>query len=479
MERKIFFSYSWLDKKVADRLYSDLVRSGLNVWRDQIDGDPNADFYAEFIQRIDECDEFLILDSNNYRNRSNWCLTEIERYFDKFENPEDCNIIVCLLEPDGDWRRKFLSKKHKELFTRVNRRKYHELFYDGTYDNEDVYQKSLTKICKLFSKRFVPWNVMPHTRDLTEELSASKAKFENEDRILVLRGYKYISRLVELQRVCRNHFQLWISDCKAIAPDLFFPRWTYCVWLGHDVHQGRFLEDCYCEFKRLAEECKDDPRSFRGLGCVAARLGRFEESQTALKEALRLMGQPSKKWHNEHSRLEVLYNLGQVLINMGKRHEASVYLGEAVSIMESQEGFMVQLVKNYIESLFLTYKIEKCKQTLMALLAKYPGECELYTELGKFYALEGQGEKALSLFESARQLSSSIENEYHILSAKHHLGRLKYEDLIDVINRQTVQDEDNYWKGAICYHFLNSEGQARDYYNQLKSKDGFPWYDII
>ena len=67
--------------QVAMRLYDDLTRSHLEVWRDQIDGDPTANFLEEFLAKIDECDDFIILDSKNYRTKSNWCLTEIERCF--------------------------------------------------------------------------------------------------------------------------------------------------------------------------------------------------------------------------------------------------------------------------------------------------------------------------------------------------------------------------------------------------------------
>lgn len=52
MSRKVFMSYSWKDAAVANRLYDDLVRSHINVWRDQIDGDPTADFLDEFLSKL-------------------------------------------------------------------------------------------------------------------------------------------------------------------------------------------------------------------------------------------------------------------------------------------------------------------------------------------------------------------------------------------------------------------------------------------
>lgn len=44
-------SYSWKDMTVASRLYDDLTRSQVCVWRDQIDGDPTSNFLNEFLQK--------------------------------------------------------------------------------------------------------------------------------------------------------------------------------------------------------------------------------------------------------------------------------------------------------------------------------------------------------------------------------------------------------------------------------------------
>ena len=46
-------SYSWRDSNIASRMYNDLVRSQVHVWRDQVDGDPIEDFQKEFLSAID------------------------------------------------------------------------------------------------------------------------------------------------------------------------------------------------------------------------------------------------------------------------------------------------------------------------------------------------------------------------------------------------------------------------------------------
>ena len=89
---------------VATRLYDDLSRSYINVWRDQIDGDPTEDFLTEFLSKIDNCDDFIVLDSINYRKKSKWCMKEIERCFENRSLRNAPRIIVCLLNKNGDWR---------------------------------------------------------------------------------------------------------------------------------------------------------------------------------------------------------------------------------------------------------------------------------------------------------------------------------------------------------------------------------------
>ena len=77
--QKVFFSYSHRDKQIAQKIYWDLIRSGISVWRDQINGEPCANFKEEFLKKVEECEIFFVLDSANYRSNSTWCLLEIVR----------------------------------------------------------------------------------------------------------------------------------------------------------------------------------------------------------------------------------------------------------------------------------------------------------------------------------------------------------------------------------------------------------------
>lgn len=471
--RKIFFSYSWKDMEVAMRLYDDLTRSHLNVWRDQIDGDPTADFLEEFLAKIDVCDDFVILDSKNYRKKSNWCLTEIERCLENRARRKGPRVIVCLLDKDDEWRNTFRNEKEEKLFSKVNMFKYHTLYYDGKYDNEDIYQQSLTAICNLFSERFIPWNCLPPNRDILEELSASEAQITDVDRSTILNGYEYIARFITLQRDVDKHFQLWISDCNYLRLNLFFPRWTYCVWLGHDMHQNKYDQKCFDEFEKLSKEFPNDPRCYRGLGCIAARLEKNDIAINAFEEALKLMEKKENSWHKKNSELEVLSNLGQVYINLGQFANASNCLAKAHLLMESQKIFELRSILNYILCLIMMEQFEKCKQLLQSLIETHPLENELYTELGNIYSKEGNNTEAISCFEHAYALAPSIQNAFYLLCRKSILHDISNEAIL-VLQKNINSLDDYYWKGAICFYLLQDIKHARLFYNI--SGGQYEWY---
>ena len=459
--------------EVAMRLYDDLTRSHLNVWRDQIDGDPTADFLEEFLGKIDDCDDFIILDSKNYRTKSNWCLTEIERCFKNRAQRNAPRVIVCLLDKDGEWRNTFRNEKEKELFSKVNIFKYHTLYYDGKYDNENIYQQSITAICDLFSERFIPWNCLPPNRDILEELSVSEAQITDVDRSTILNGYEYIARFITLQRDVDKHFQLWISDCNYLRLNLFFPRWTYCVWLGHDMHQHKYDPKCFDEFEKLSKDFPNDPRCYRGLGCIAARLEKNDIAITAFEKALKLMELEDNVWHKKNSELEVLTNLGQVYINLGKFVNASNCLAKAHLLMESQNIFELHSILYYIYCLIMLKQFGRCKQLLQSLIKRHPLENELYAELGNIYSQENNNKDAIRCFEQAYALAPSIQNAFYLLCRKSILHDISKEANI-ILQKNINSLDDNYWKGAICFYLLQDFPKAKLYYN--KSGSLYDWY---
>lgn len=102
--QKVFISYSWKDEAIALRLYRELQHMNISAWLDRIDGEKTGDFQKEFLFLINQCDYFIVIDSSNYRHKSQWCEIELKACFDRIDLNHKVKIIVCLVEKIGDWR---------------------------------------------------------------------------------------------------------------------------------------------------------------------------------------------------------------------------------------------------------------------------------------------------------------------------------------------------------------------------------------
>ena len=468
MSRKIFISYSWKDSIVATRIYSDLVRSHLNVWRDQTDGAPSVDFEDEFNARIDECDDFLILDSINYRHKSNWCLREIERFKENRLNKKGRRIIVCLLDKNGDWRTQFKDEKQKEILSGINRIKNYNFFHEGTYDNNDVYAKSMAMICELYSERFIPWNVAPDIKDLEDEISTSKKTITEGDRNYILREYENIHYLIKTKRDVKVPFCVWIDFCKNCNLDLFFPRYAFCCWMASDVNQFKYDRECYSEFEKLASDFPDDPRCQIGKGAIASRLYMRLEAIQAYEESLRLLDMPKNKWLREHTLLEVVVDMAAVLLNSSKFFDALGYLYRAYDMMQSADVLDIQLIRLLLLCFDELNNLKECERMLLPLVEKFPLEDELYLEVGRLYMKLREYEKSLGYFETAYALSPHVNNAFYILQCQSIINNSCGKEMIafaeSLLARPNVTEDDLFWKGAICHFIFHDDTRAQQFY---------------
>lgn len=473
---KVFMSYSWKDMAVASRLYDDLTRSHVCVWRDQVDGEPTCNFLDEFLLKIDECDDFIVLDSKNYRNKSNWCLVEIERCFENRNKMKSPRIIVCLLDDDGDWRWQFNNEKSRRLFSELNMFKYVKLYYDGTYDNNSIYQQAIRKITNLFEKKYVPWEDIPESRDFIEEISSDPAGIQDEDKELLMSEYKNIMRLIDLQWDVNQHFKLWIEDCRNFGLSLFFPRWSYCIWLGKNFHEGVYDNESYKNFKLLVRDFPNDPRGYRGLGCILAKLGYYSEAEVQLVKALRLLERPENIFHKKYAEYEIKRNLAQVLTNEGKEEDAIPFLSDCLAYSLNHDIKDIGMLLNYNFCLISTKRFEDSLKMLLSVSPLYKLEGEYQKVLGLTYTALSDNRSALTCFMKAYTLHPSSGNAFLYMCRQISLEELVDNGFINsVLNSTVLVDEDNYWKGAICYYILSDKKNAKYYFNLCSGN--FDWYD--
>lgn len=459
MKKKVFLSYSWKDKQIAMRLYNDLVRSNVAIWRDQIDGNPLADFEQEFLQAIDECDYFIMLDSINYREKSNWCCEEIERCIQNHNKKGTPDIIVCLLDEDGKWRYSFKNERYKDVFLQINKLKYQKLYHNG-YDNENVYDTAINFICGLLGVSYERWDKIPSYQDFMDELeNAGKSITQDETTSnILLNEYKNILLKIEKRySSVKDSFKIWINDCDESGLHLFFPQWTYSVWL---VNQESFdAKEAFDSFLKLNTSFPNDPRSCRGLGNIAALMGNFyfndndkknanyyySIAEKLLIQAETLINLESNYRHKQICEFEITTNIGQLYYNTGRYVESLAYFEKSLVLMKKERFFFERLIQNiFVLKKFLSTPISNIASWLDELLNDYQVEPILYQLLGLCNCELGLAKKAKKMFELAYSINPSMENLFYLVNIKTSMGVMdsnERKNILEIIKNADKSDK--------------------------------------
>lgn len=482
MSKKVFMSYSWRDSNIATRIYNDLIRSQVKIWRDQIDGDPIEDFQKEFLSKIDECDYFLLLDSTNYRMRSKWCYTELSRCIENQNRRNAPRIIVCLLEADGNWRTNYTNKNQENLFTRINTLKYHNFYFSG-YDNNNTYKQSISDICTILGLSFIPWGDMPNNQDLMDELFyIQDSEINKDDANCIMEEYHIILNKIKKERYnnLRTHFRIWIDDCKALNLNLYFPEWTYAIWLANNENINDMYESANI-LKTLINEFPNDPRAYRGIGCLDATLNKYDDALKYLLKAYELVQLEANNHQKDYCEFEILYNISQSYINIGKFHDALTYLHKGYELMIRQETFNIDIIKNIdFASNMYGVNIKERIKFLNDCIYKFPLESEIYKLIGLCFIDEKDYNSAHNALSKAYSLSPCAETAFHLLCQMINLNLYtEYNNLVhEIFSLENNCPEDDYWKGAIAF-FLESNTNKAKYYFEKCDQSQFRWYQEI
>ena len=110
LKHKVFISYAREDSEIAQRLYDDLKRAGVELWLDRENLLPGQDWDVEISKAINESTFFLALISSKSTNRVGFTQRELKRALDIiYEKPkgdvfiipvriDDCPVDVRLQE---------------------------------------------------------------------------------------------------------------------------------------------------------------------------------------------------------------------------------------------------------------------------------------------------------------------------------------------------------------------------------------------
>ena len=448
--KKVFISYSWKDEAVTLRLYRDLRHQNISIWLDRIDGEPTGDFKQEFLRLIDDCDYFIVIDSENYRHKSHWCETELETCFSRIDKGQKVSMIVCLVGEDKEWRLPdaIADSKKRALFERLNKQKYLQLSHTGTYDNDRTYVAAVESICRILGKDSFSWDTFPEEDDLIDELDAAvkgKLNVSDDERESLKCFMKSIALRRRQQLDVRQHFQLLISDCRSLGLNVFVPRWAYAIWLADSLHAGRYDKECLECMKTLAKDFPDEPRAFRGLGGIAARLNQQKLAADSFCKALELSDNDSMI-----IRYEILCNLGQVYMNLGRYHGAKDAMSKAIDLI-GEDDVNESLFVNYFECLIHLNMKSEAGAFIKKAAQKYKTVPGVQRTCGYYFLDCDQPSIALAYLKRAYTLRPSMENAYGYLCGLLRYGNTQeYHRILSLVtDAPELSEDDAFWKEQI------------------------------
>jgi tetratricopeptide (TPR) repeat protein len=451
--KKAFISYSWKDEAIALRLYRDIKRMNINIWLDRIDGEPTGDFKQEFLRRIRDCDFFIVIDSENYRYNSNWCYTELKACFGRIEEHQKVSMIVCLANMPGKWRNTdcIQDGAKQKLYERLNTQKYFVLCHNGTYDNERAYFVALESIQRVLGKESFTWDMFPEESDIIDELGAelkSHSEICDDDRESLKSAVRSIVLRRNQHRDITKHLQLLIDDCKEQNLFLFLPYWMYSIWLAEDRHAGKFNQECFNNLKFLAAHFPKEPRVYRALGGISARLEQQKQAANYYLTALGLIDDSQKT-----IRCEVLFNLGQVYMNLQRYNNAKKTFEEAFNLLgNNTDEINSTFVVSYYDCLMLLGKKLEAGAFIKEKAKEYLSASDIQLSCGFHFLKCKQVSTALSYFYRSYILNPSKASIYGYLCGLLNYGNTRDYEMIlsNALSKPPITEDDFFWQAQIA-----------------------------
>ena len=470
--QKVFFSYSHRDKQIAQKIYWDLIRSGISVWRDQINGEPCANFKEEFLKKVEECEIFFVLDSANYRSNSTWCLLEIEKYFNKKNVTK--RMFIGLLQSPGTWRKNYKNEREALYFNKLNEQIYIELFANGIYDNDAQYSQGIDKLIRYFGGTYLPWHQIPEEQDLQDELANihSNYKMSDAERNSILTDFRII-RQRDLQKAptTDDRINLWIKDCEFMQLNLIFPY----LYLGIRLLNHEKFNEAKRLFQKITENHQEDPRGYRGLGLCLGNIGYYQESKLCYDKAIVY----TMKLEGKHLQYlwEIFLNRARVLMELGQFQDAACDLNKALLLAKKSEIDVIHII---LDLEFCYQQMNSDIATRITLLEEAKKinclEEKIYSRLGNCFLEKSNWEKASLLFLRAFELDYSPRNAFALCLCYANLhNQYAINKTLKEIDIEDFQSEEDFYYYGFIQYILGKDNESKFYYNMCNPKL-WKWY---
>jgi len=463
----VFVSYASSDGVVAMRIYDDLRRSGLRVWRYEADRRIGVDFQREFEEKIRESHWFCLLDSQAARG-SEYVMKECQIMLERRAIDGRPDLVICIVQPGVEgWRK-------PELFDGHNRLSYIDL---------TDYDIGIQELCHYLGIIYCPDFRVPRDLDFKNELFASRIPKHE------------ISRLVDLYADFRQKYQtqreaaekcLWVLIDRLECLDVTEVVSPYFALGVLQAELGRH-EAAAKTFQSLAKTNPADPRAWHGLGGALFQSGDCTGALASYDRCKRLLNEGGGPPRSSHI-VDVTHNIGRALLALGKTEQAWSEL-DALSEKESRDPHILALrgrillaqkrpsdAVGYLEQVLWSYLNEQtpplsylcdladcylalgrthdASRVLARGISAYEKDAAYYRKLAEFALYSRDYEKATTFLKKAVSLEpESIQNLAELASIQYCTGGRKEA----VLNAKRCCDlkpamaQDRYYRGLAFF----------------------------
>lgn len=295
----IFISYATANSAIANRIYYDLIRSGIKAWLYENDGEIGIDFRTEIFRKLEQTRYLCLIDSQYARN-SNYVQEECI-YFNNLITSEGNNqrkIIIILVENHYDWR-------EKEIFHKQNDLRHIDLTNVDFYDSKERYKKSLDNLCEKCGMRYLEWSNIASERDLIKELSVNDKLDDSEKKTIVSDYQNFEKRYNQNSKKCIDRINIIINDCESLGIDAITPY----LALGR-IHADLYNhEKALLTFKSVTNKFPADARGWSALGAANFYLSQYDDALEAYKRSLEIINNQQKNQYLVAHKGEIIHNL--------------------------------------------------------------------------------------------------------------------------------------------------------------------------
>lgn len=474
---KVFLSYAAEDSQLALRLYDDLARSGIRVWRYEKDSKRGRDYEKEYLQELYAANFFCLLDSP-YARKSVHVIKEIEEGLKKFSSEN--RFIVCLATKADDWR----MLNDNSPLNKITYISFARDAEEDVFDQHDSYKKSITELVKMFGSEHLPWAPQAWVDDLANEFFHVKQPLSMEMKEVLLSEFHSANHYwqngdLEKAEARLNLLMKDYAHLSLISPGLLLGAVYF------DQHKTLEAKELY---SKITSKFPNDPRGWFGLGLAEYYCSAFEAAIAAYEKALKATEKHPGNNHHERAKPKVIYSQTMALIQLQRFQEAErsmsglpetyQHLPEtkvAKTLLLLQSGKTVEARSLYKSLTYLYDNIEDIPMHVSVILA------DLELRLSRRCIEIVDRITAIEHFKKATRLQPFNIQYWAELALLYHCERAptqKKEAINSALQLQPETIQEEYFYGLV--HFLNNdENRANTYYEASKSLNWPPYARLI